>query len=215
MSAIPPSPAGRGRMGRSWVSPFGCNLYFSLSYPFSEDISELSGLSLVIGIAVVKALHSLDANIPFQLKWPNDITVDGKKLGGVLVEVMAEANGGCRAVIGIGLNINTTDTQVDRPWTSLELLYGQKIDRNPMLAKLIDSMLETIIKFREKGLKDFVSQWNALDALKGNLTSLSCAGNNVTGTACGIDALGRLVLESSTGERKAYSSGDTTIVHNS
>lgn len=207
---------GRGRMGRSWISPFGCNLYFSLSYSFTEDISELSGLSLVIGISVVKALQSLDANIPFQLKWPNDITVDAKKLAGVLVEVMAEANGGCRAIIGVGLNVNmlnaATDDAIDRPWTSLDLLLHKQLDRNPLIASLIDAMLETIAKFRQSGLQPFIPDWDAVDALAGKNIALLCAGSNITGTACGIDSLGRLILKTSTAEHKAFSSGDTTIV---
>lgn len=206
---------GRGRMGRSWVSPFGCNLYFSLSYLFSEDISELSGLSLVIGIGVVKALQALGDHIPFQLKWPNDILVDGKKLGGVLVEVIAEANGQCRAIIGIGLNVNMTATPVETPWTSLEVLLNKKIDRNLLLANLIDTQLNTIEKFRQEGLSAFISDWSSLDALAGNTIALKCAGREFQGNARGVDTLGRLLLESSTGERKAYSSGDTTIVRKS
>ena len=202
----------RGRMGRGWVSPFGSNLYMSLSYLFSEDISELSGLSLVIGISVVKALKSLTREIPLQLKWPNDIVVEGKKLGGILVDVIAEANGQCRVIIGLGLNVNMTQATVDRPWTSLELLLNRKIDRNELLANLMDSMLETIDQFRQNGLQAFMHEWNALDSLEGKFISLVCAGNEITGTARGVDTLGRLVLESTTGERKAYSSGDTTIV---
>ena len=98
--------AGKGRMGRQWHSPFGQNIYCSLRWDLPVGVCQLSGLSLVIGLAVLKALQQFDPSLLLELKWPNDIFARGKKLGGILIEMLAKSSGSCSVIIGIGLNCN-------------------------------------------------------------------------------------------------------------
>ncbi len=206
---------GRGRLGRKWIAPFGRNLYFSLSYTFAKDVSELSGLSLVVGIAVAQALASEYSGISLGLKWPNDIYCNSSKLGGVLIEIAAEANGICRAIIGVGLNVNMKDfagNSIEQSWTSLETLLDKAIDRNLLVARLIDSMLKTLAQFNRAGLQPFLAEWQRYDILQGKQITLHNSGRDITGIARGITPQGHLLLEQAAGNCKSYSSGDTTIV---
>jgi len=94
--------AGRGRRGRSWVSPFASHLYFSYYWRFDSGIEKLSGLSLLVGIATVNALEKIGIQ-GVSLKWPNDLYYQGKKLAGILIELNAQATEACHTVIGIGM----------------------------------------------------------------------------------------------------------------
>jgi BirA family biotin operon repressor/biotin-[acetyl-CoA-carboxylase] ligase len=206
---------GRGRMGRSWTSPFGRNIHCSFSYVFNRDISEISGLSLVIGILIAKTLESFDQRLKPLLKWPNDIYMNNKKIGGILIDLMAEANGSCRAIIGIGLNINMKDQaleDVNKPWTSLENLLNAKIDRNILVAQIIDSVLNGVDVFLEKGMDPFLSEWSHYDLLKGKKVSVTDTNHTTSGIARGITQQGYLLLELPSGEIKKFSYGDATLL---
>jgi BirA family biotin operon repressor/biotin-[acetyl-CoA-carboxylase] ligase len=119
--------AGKGRLGRVWHSPYGRNIYLSCRWELPCEVSKLSGLSLVVGLAVVRALNYLLPQERFQLKWPNDIWHKGKKLGGILIEMLAEAHANAVVIIGIGLNVNMQqdDDSIGLPWTSLSQITGQ------------------------------------------------------------------------------------------
>lgn len=206
---------GRGRLGRSWVSPFGRNIYCSFIYEFNKDISELSGLSLVVGILAANSLELLDQKLKPLLKWPNDIYVNNKKLGGILIEITAEANGNSKAIIGVGLNINMKDEElkgVDQPWTSLEHSLNIKLDRNPVAAQLIQSIIKGIDIFVEKGIEAFLPEWKRYDLLENREVSLSQGAEIISGIARGINLQGHLLLELPSGEVKKFSYGDATLL---
>src|SRR3546814_7105530 len=109
--------AGRGRRGRSWISPFGANLYLSIAWSWPAWPPELSALSLAIGVACAKVIEN-HGIADVRLKWPNDLLVDDRKLGGILIEHRGEAGGACRVVVGIGLNLQMVANQ-DRKSTRL------------------------------------------------------------------------------------------------
>lgn len=206
---------GRGRMGRSWASPFGRNIHCSFSYTFNRDIGEISGLSLVIGILIAKALESFDQSLKPLLKWPNDIYMNNKKIGGILIDLMAEANGSCRAIIGVGLNINMKDIKlkgVEKPWISLENLLNVKIDRNILIAQIIHSVLEGIDMFLEKGMDSFLSEWARYDLLTGKEIAVTATDETISGIARGITQQGYLRMELPSGEIKKFSYGDATLL---
>ncbi len=206
---------GRGRMGRSWVSPFGRNIYCSLGYVLHKDISELSGLSLVVGILIARALELLDQRIKPLLKWPNDIYLNNKKAGGILIDIIAEANGSCRVILGIGLNINMKDIEledVEKPWISLEDILGVKLDRNLVVAQLINSIVKGMEDFVEKGIEPFLEQWKRYDLLENRHISLSTGVETLSGMGKGISQQGYLLLELPSGEVRKISSGDTTLL---
>lgn len=114
--------AGRGRRGRTWVSPFARNLYLSVAWRYHQGAAALEGLSLAVGVAVARALaaNGLPA---VQLKWPNDVIFRGAKLGGVLLEMTGDAAGVCQIVVGVGLNVAMPDSAavaIDQAWTDIK-----------------------------------------------------------------------------------------------
>jgi BirA family transcriptional regulator, biotin operon repressor / biotin---[acetyl-CoA-carboxylase] ligase len=210
---------GRGRMERSWISPFGRNLYLSLSYTFSKDISELSGLSLVMGVILAKCLESFNPfpnpKLSLSLKWPNDIYLCSEKMGGILIEITAEAHGNCRTIIGIGLNINMKDVpikDIDQPWTSLEHHLAHKVDRNIIVARVIDATLEGLESFSQNGMDAFRNDWQKYDILHNKAILLKTSRGHISGMARGINELGHLLIELPSGVIQGFSSGDTSVM---
>lgn len=205
---------GRGRMGRAWAAPFGRNIYCSFSYAFNKDISEMAGLSLVIGILIATMLESLDPHLKPLLKWPNDIYANHQKIGGILIDLIAEANGNCRAIIGVGLNINMRGgvlEGVDQPWTSLEHLLNVQLDRNVIVAQLINAIVKGMDLFAEKGLEPFLSDWKRYDMLENKQISVSRGTEILSGIARGVTPQGYLRVELPSGEIQNFSCGDTTL----
>lgn len=208
---------GRGRLGRTWVSPFGRNIYCSFRYVFNKDISEMGGLSLVIGILIAKALEGLSPTLKPRLKWPNDIYVDNQKIGGILIDLMGEANGNCTAIVGIGLNVNMKDEDskdINQPWTSLEHALDEKLDRNIIVARLMQSILSGIEIFHEKGLDPFLAEWQRYDLFQNQEVSITMVNKVISGVARGINSHGYLLLESPSGNTEPFSCGDTTLLKN-
>lgn len=203
---------GKGRLKRSWHSPFGQNIYLSLLYRFQQDVSEMAGLSLVISLAIISALESLKLPKSAYVKWPNDIVYEGKKLAGTLIEIQAEANGFCSAIIGIGLNVNMISANIDQPWTSLRQISGEYIDRNLLCATLLDNIFKYLQKFLTHGFKHFIPQWRGVDYLYDKTINLQTTNAKVRGIAKGINEQGQLVLELSNGQIGAFSYGDTAVL---
>lgn len=206
---------GRGRMNRAWSSPFGRNIYCSFSYLFNKDVSELAGLSLVVGILTAKMLEALDQRIKPFLKWPNDLYVNNEKMGGILIDLTAEAHGNCRATMGVGLNINmktVTLKGVDQPWTSLEHILNEQLDRNFVAAQLIKTIYQGLEIFLENGLAPFLADWKRFDILENKKISINNGRETLSGIARGINAQGYLLLELPSGEIRSLSYGDTTLL---
>ncbi len=207
---------GRGRFNREWHSPFGQNIYLSLSYTFAKDLSELAGLSLVTSLAIAKTLDSLCQHAdPMLIKWPNDIIYQGEKLAGSLIEVQAETNGFCHVIIGIGINVNMiNDSQtISQAWTSLRKIDQQYHDRNLVVATLINNLLPYLAEFATHGLASFIPEWQTRDALLNTKIGVQCGKEKIIGTALGINAQGHLLLQPEhTKETMIFSSGDTSIL---
>lgn len=205
---------GKGRVGRHWHSPFGQNIYLSLLYPFQKDMSELSGLSLMVSLSLLKALQLFFKHKgPFQLKWPNDIMVENKKLGGILIEIQAESYGLTTAIIGIGLNVNMiAQDQPILDWISLRNIYNTSINRNNLCQVLLTTLFEDLALFQEKGFEPFQKNWPLSDALYNHLITLKVGEVMTSGIAKGINELGHLLLEKKDKTLKAYSSGETSFI---
>lgn len=204
--------AGRGRLGRPWVSPFGENIYFSCQYPFQKDISELAGLSLVVSLSIVAALKQIGVHETLAVKWPNDVVCEAGKLSGTLIELRAESNGHCEAVIGIGINVNMTAARgIDQAWTSLYQQCGQSFDRNAIVIALVNQLLDDLALFQREGLPVFLPRWNALDFYRGKSVHLQQATSLIAGVAQGVNEHGHLLLELPDGTVKSYASGDASL----
>lgn len=199
---------GRGRMERQWHSPFGQNIYCSIRYPFQKDVSELSGLSLVIGLAICKAIDAgYSLPTPPHVKWPNDVLVDGKKIAGTLIEINKEA-----LIIGIGVNVNMTEADIHQYWTSFQKLTGLYHDRNIFCAELINHVTAYLERFMQSGFNHFEKEWQERDCLFGKNLQLMCGTKKFSGIGAGINQHGHLLLKLSDGTKRGFSSGDTSLL---
>ena len=205
--------AGRGRRGRSWVSPFGANLYMSLSWRFDEWPPGFTALGMVTAIAAVRALRELGLE-DVRIKWPNDLVAAGRKLGGVLIDIQGEPPGATRAVIGLGLNVRmpaAAATQIDQPWMDLTTLAdGNPPDRNALAAGLIEALVTALGEFETAGFAAFTDDWQALDLVAGKAVALHSHEHTVTGVAAGVDEQGALLLKTPQG-LKRFVSGDISL----
>lgn len=208
---------GKGRLNRQWHSPFGENIYFSLLCPFEKDISELSGLSLVVGLAICHAIEStqdLSGNL-LQVKWPNDVLINRQKLAGVLIEIRAESNGSCQVIIGIGINVNMREvakTDINQSWSSLFNMTQQYQDRNDLCAALIDSLIDYLERFYMRGLTAFVDEWNKRDCLADTAIGIVSGSKKQKGICRGINEHGHLLLETADKNVVGISSGDASVL---
>jgi BirA family biotin operon repressor/biotin-[acetyl-CoA-carboxylase] ligase len=189
----------------------------SCLFHFEKDVSALSGLSIVVGLAVIKALARYPLSDKLCVKWPNDILYDGKKMAGILIDIQAETHGVCQAIIGIGLNVNMRkdkEQEITQPWTSLLKILGTSVDRNVLCAELINQLIEYVQRFNKSGLAAFHQEWLAIDGLINSKLSLDNFKQRISGIAKGINDQGHLLLQLPSGKVEAFSAGDVTIVKN-
>jgi BirA family transcriptional regulator, biotin operon repressor / biotin---[acetyl-CoA-carboxylase] ligase len=205
--------AGRGRRGRSWLSPPGLNLYISCLKRFDAGFAALSGLSLATGVIVLRALHAMGLS-GARLKWPNDVLAESGKLAGILVELSGEYQGPCAAIVGIGLNLRLTPAlceQAAQPVCDLaSLAGGTPPDRNHMAAALIASLVDGLDQFEREGFAAFVDEYAEHDALRGIPLRLSGAMGEFEGLGAGIDERGALQVQTADGLR-SIDSADVTV----
>jgi BirA family biotin operon repressor/biotin-[acetyl-CoA-carboxylase] ligase len=194
--------AGRGRRGRSWVSPFAASLYLSLLWRFSMEPALLSGVSLAVGVALVRALHGLGI-AGLGLKWPNDLLWRYRKLAGVLLEFGGEASGPCYIVAGVGLNMampTRAERAIDQPWVDLRRIVGsERLSRNRLAARVISELVTAFTHFEEAGFEAFRADWQRYDLAQGRAVVLQLPTTTISGIARGVDASGALLLETATG----------------
>lgn len=206
--------AGRGRHGRSWHSPLAANLYLSVSRRFSGGLARLGGLGLVAGVATAHALQSLGVD-QVRLKWPNDLVVADRKLGGLLVEGSGQAAGSARAVVGLGLNVRMPaghGEAIGQPWIDLAQVLPDLPERNGLAAVVLAHLLPAMDRFDREGLSPFLAAFEPLDALRGRDVFLhgTGAGAGVDGQALGLAEDGALRVRVEGGERRVHS-GDVSV----
>ena len=202
---------GRGRRGRDWTSPLAAHLYISVARQFSGGLARLGGLSLVAGVAVAQALHQA-GHAQVQLKWPNDLVVQDRKLGGLLVEGGGEHAGPVRAVIGLGLNVRMPEAaanDIDQPWIDLVGL-GSSLSRNQLAAAVLEHLLPALDLFDAEGLAPFLPAYAAMDALAGREVTVQMGEQTHAGRALGIAGDGALRVEIEGVERQ-FHSGEVSV----
>lgn len=204
--------AGRGRRGKPWVSPFGCQLILSMYWRLEQGMAAAMGLSLAVGVAVVQALESL--GYPgVELKWPNDLYYQGRKLAGILVEMSGSAGASCNLVIGVGLNLAMPAREgerIDQAWSELRHIQPELVDRNLLAARMLGHLQQAMLTFEQQGLSHFVDDWNRLDHFAGRPVRLLMGKQEIRGIARGIDDRGALRLETSEGI-KFYLGGEISL----
>lgn len=203
---------GRGRRGRTWVSPFGSTISMSMNWRIAEGTASLEGLSLAVGLAVLKALEANGAR-DLELKWPNDILWKDKKLSGILLEVHGDPTGECDVIIGIGINIKLSDEQrkgIGQPAVDLHQVCGRAVSRNAVVSRLINTLCHMLEGFSHGGFALFKEQWNQHDAFKGQLVSIEAAGRKETGMNLGVNEQGGLLIETEAGT-KVFNGGEVSL----
>jgi BirA family biotin operon repressor/biotin-[acetyl-CoA-carboxylase] ligase len=202
--------AGRGRAGRVWHTAPDAALTFSLAWKFHCPLQHLAGLPLAVGATLAAALATLGQ--PVQLKWPNDLLLDGAKLGGILIEIAGGKHAGDAiwAVIGIGLNLALPEalrSQVNGASATALLA----IEREQLLAALLDGLAEALVEFERDGFAAFTARWNACHAYADRAVRILDQGQILQqGIAVGVDDGGRLLLDTDSG-RVAVSAGDVSL----
>jgi BirA family biotin operon repressor/biotin-[acetyl-CoA-carboxylase] ligase len=203
--------SGRGRRGRKWVSPFAENLYYSMVWPVAGGAQQLQGLSLVVGLAVLSTLRACGVEAA-GLKWPNDIVVGGRKIAGVLLELVGDLSDLCHVVVGVGVNVNmlNVDDEIGQPWTSVIIETGGSVDRNAVVRELNLQLIEYLGRHRRLGFAAFIAEWERSDICLGRVVTLATAAGEEVGVACGVDGTGALVLQVD-GVCKVFSGGEISL----
>ncbi|MGH8552593.1 MAG: bifunctional biotin--[acetyl-CoA-carboxylase] ligase/biotin operon repressor BirA [Methylococcales bacterium] len=206
--------AGKGRNGKNWISPFGNNIYLSLAWRYPDGPAALSGLSLAVGVAVVRTLSAL--GVPdIRLKWPNDIVWNGKKLGGILIELFGDAHGPCSVIIGLGLNCAMSPDQgaaIEQEWVDLDIItHRSQPGRNRLIASLINQILPVVAEFNQSGLTPFLAEWRRVDWLQGKQVVLHMGNREIAGTVAGINDEGLIQLYTRDGELRSFASGEVSF----
>jgi len=196
--AVELQTAGRGRMGKAWYSGLGSSLTFSLLWQFEKGLNALSGLSLAVGVAQIRALRKLGTQDVY-LKWPNDIMTSQGKLGGVLVEAQGDMLGPSIVVIGIGLNYSLPTTllnKIDQSACSLEDVCTLRPTRSQLLAALLQELASMLRKFEQDGFKLLRKEWESYHIHQNHKILLKMPlGKSFNGIARGVNDRGELCLE--------------------
>jgi BirA family biotin operon repressor/biotin-[acetyl-CoA-carboxylase] ligase len=199
--------AGRGRRGQRWHSMPGAGLTFSLAVALRRPARELAALSLVAGVAVARALRALGVR-QAALKWPNDLVVEGAKLGGILVETRANGGGTTRAVIGVGINLRGAaelGTRLRRRIAALEQFIAVPA-KERILEATARELLHSLAAFEAQGLEAVRGEWESFDAHAGQRLRVRLAdGRVLSGIARGLDSDGGLRLATRDGLRAVRS----------
>ncbi|MEQ8955674.1 MAG: biotin--[acetyl-CoA-carboxylase] ligase [Gammaproteobacteria bacterium] len=192
--------SGRGRRGRSWLSPAGQGIYMTLVKEVSGPADSLQSLSLVTALSVHAALQGVGAN-GLKLKWPNDIYHNNRKLAGILLELFRDTERHY-LVFGICLNIclqEETLSGIGQPATDLLNVLSDLPANERVVAAICNQLLLNLNRFDEKGFGQFRQQWNQHDQFLGEQVELVDGNRTICGSVLGVDEFGALRLESSTG----------------
>ena len=213
--------AGRGRRGRNWLSPFGRNLAVSIGVAVARPVAEIGALSLVVGVAVRRALveHGLTG---VDLKWPNDVLLDGRKLAGILIELV-RAVAPVEVVIGIGVNVGCAARVAERIDQSIADV-AEQIDgptRNALLARILDHVVAACQGFDSGGFERFRDEWNDAHFYRGTQVAVKPADTggsehvsrsaaSFAGRVLDVGTDGALRIETADGVR-AFTGGEVTM----
>jgi BirA family transcriptional regulator, biotin operon repressor / biotin---[acetyl-CoA-carboxylase] ligase len=207
--------AGRGRRGRRWIAPFGTGVALSVAWTFSDGAGTLAALSLGVGVAVARALARAGAQ-GVSLKWPNDIWLRDRKMGGVLIELRAEASGPAHVVIGLGLNVDLpapARREIEAGGVRVAAVADACAvapSRNLVAGAILDELLSMLEQFEREGFAAFRDAWTALDALSGRPARVLLGGTTISGTARGVDQDGALLLDTG-GRVQRFVSGEASL----
>lgn len=206
---------GKGRLGRTWISPPAVNIYLSIIMRPDIPPSQAPFMTLMASVAAASAIRKA-MGIPAFIKWPNDIILGEKKVGGILTEMRSGIDRIDFIVLGIGININL-DTSILPPdvrliATSIKEYLGKDVPRIEVLVAILKELDIWYNIFLKKGPRPILDEWRFLTATIGKRVKIAFLSGVIEGVAEGIDEEGRLLVRIGTGAIEKVSSGDVTII---
>jgi len=201
---------GKGRLGRAWHSAPGTGVYISTLIRPNLPPEQLPILTLMAGLATVIAVNGFTSNRA-QLKWPNDLLLNEKKIAGVLCEYYPKNIPA--VIIGIGINVNQTQfpTNIKEIATSLKLETGKEINRTALIKQLITQLDFQYSELKKYKVGTLIKNWTRHTDLFGKTITLKKSSQSITGKAIGLDNLGRLIITNESGEETAFDSGEVRL----
>ena len=195
---------GRGRRGRTWLSPYARNLSMTLGAAMSRPLPQLGGLSLVVGLGLASGLEDMGVD-GVQVKWPNDVLINGAKVCGILIELVQRSDG-CEAVIGMGVNVRLAEqerAQIGQPAADL-VSSGVTESRTELTVALIRSVVASLELFETHGFSRFIDIFNDRHLFHGEKCAVTMGAQRVTGEVSGVGEQGELILATASGEQRFH-----------
>jgi BirA family biotin operon repressor/biotin-[acetyl-CoA-carboxylase] ligase len=204
--------AGRGRRGRAWIAPLASSVCLSVLWR-CDGLARLAGLSVAVGLALARACAALGLPAA-QVKWPNDVVVDGAKLAGVLVEAGGEWNGAAHVVVGVGINWRLPAhlrAAIDQASTDLAATLSPLPSRNLVVARVLDELLPLLDATAREGAAAQLGDHARHDALAGRSVDVVDGMQRWTGTALGINAQGELLVRDGAGRTHTLRAAEVSV----
>ncbi|MGD2278769.1 MAG: biotin--[acetyl-CoA-carboxylase] ligase [Candidatus Omnitrophota bacterium] len=201
---------GKGRIGRKWASPKGEGVYMSLVLRPDVETDEIPTITLIAAISAVKAIDEVCSLKP-KIKWPNDILVNSKKLGGILTEIKAQPDQVDFLILGIGINVNTHQDKIPRIATSLKNECSKRISRSEVVKRFLENFEKDYTKFKKEGFKSLRNECKSNSSVLGKKVKVTEHHKTLEGEAVDIDQKGALILKLDNGSRQRVFSGDVVL----
>lgn len=209
---------GRGRLKRKWISPPGENLYMSVIFRPSISSRESPIMTLVAAVALTETLNKQGSDA--EVKWPNDILINKRKIAGILSQMQSTGEDVDFVVVGIGANLNMTREEIENEMggevaeiaTSLQEALGHEVDRVKLIANLIEQIELWYKKLLRDGtsvvIKGWMERWRAVNSK----VLVKCNGETIQGIATGVDENGHLIVEKDDGRTEKVVAGDVILI---
>ena len=203
---------GKGRLGSSWLSPMGDNIYLSMLLHYPPRAVNFGSISLCISLAVARTIERWVESSTVSIKWPNDIWINDRKVAGILVESSFEANQDIPIIIGVGINLYPLRGTNAPSHTALYEHTDARHIRNQLIADVANSLWEVIKRYTTHGFNAIKLEWEHYDRLLGQHISLSRGSEQISGVAGGINNNGELILHGDNHQSIAISSGVAKLI---
>jgi BirA family biotin operon repressor/biotin-[acetyl-CoA-carboxylase] ligase len=206
--------AGRGRLGRSWMSPAGRGLWFSVLLRPALHPQAATRLTIAAATSLVRAIGAETGLAP-QIKWPNDLLLDGRKVAGILTELHAELDGIKSVVLGIGVDVNLTAAdlppELKSRATSLRLELGRTVDRPALAARILRELDADYARLKAGRFADIAQEWERVSVTLGRAVAIGIGDRQVRGRAEALDPDGALLVRTQHGRLERVTGGDVTL----
>ena len=207
---------GRGRLGRTWISPSGVNIYMSIILRPQIKAKDGSLITIMSAVACAEAIKNV-TGVKISTKWPNDLMINNKKVGGILTELKTQQQKITSAIVGIGINVNTDvrefPVDMQQKATSLKNEAGVSYSREPIVAEILNEMdrwYKTLTTLEKEAI---LQAWKNLTSTLGREVMIITPHETLTGTAEAIDNEGMLIVRLPSGKTKRINSGDLKILN--